>query len=201
MADQQLERLKQDLHTIEAATGLSFPYGSAHVRTAFVMASSALVAAAFAWIARDLLLGWRVAAEITLVFAPVAFYAHMRRVPALGSVRQAREVSGFTLVYLVVATGSIALVAWLVRSDAITGDHALVIVGAICGAYFLTGAAMDKRLRSWYVAAVGAVLVPIIYLVTALPLDLLCALSLAIMSFVGALTWRAQLRKLGRWPA
>lgn len=125
MSDQHFERLKQDLHTIEAATGLSFPYEPAHVQTAYVMALCALAAAVFAWIARDLAVGWRVAVEITIILAPVALYAHLRRIQAPGDARQAREVSGFTPLYLVVAVGSIALVIWLVRSQALTGAHAL----------------------------------------------------------------------------
>jgi hypothetical protein len=75
----------------------------------------------------------------------------------------------------------------------------MLIICAIVGAHLLTGAAKDRRLRSWYVSGAGAVLLPIAFLSTGLPLDLVAFLWLSMCVAGRALVWRAQLRALGRW--
>jgi len=199
MSQESLRRLREDLHTLQAATGLGFPYEPAHVRTAYVFAVSACAAAVLAWLARGFELGWRVAAEAALVFVPVGIYAHLRKISPPADARQVRQLSGFTSLFLAIAVGSVALVVWLVRSRSLTGAYAIVIIGAIFGTHCLTVAARDKRLRSWYFAGIGAVAMPIAYLLTGLPLDFLIAVTLAGAVAGRALVWRSQLRALGRW--
>jgi hypothetical protein len=158
-----------------------------------------LAAAALAWLAQGLGAGWRVAAEIVLVLVPTGIYATAGRVTPPGDARQAREVSAFTPLFLAIAVGSVALAAWLARTQALRSGTAMLIICAIVGAHLLTGAAKDRRLRSWYVSGAGAVLLPIAFLSTGLPLDLVAFLWLSMCVAGRALVWRAQLRALGRW--
>ena len=199
MPQDSIQRLREDLQTLQAATGLDFPYEPVHVRTGYVFALSALAAAALAWLAQGLGIGWRVAAEIALVLVPTGFYATLRKVTPPGDARQAREVSGITPIFLALSVGSIALVVWLAKTQGLASGSAMLIIGAIFSAYSITAATKDRRLRSWYVGGTGAVLWPIAYLSTGLPLDLLFFLGLSILVACQALVWRAQLRALGRW--
>jgi hypothetical protein len=199
MSQDSLRRLREDLHTLQAVTGLDFPYEPAHVRVGYVLALSAFAAAAFAWLAQDLGLVWRAAAEIALIMVPTGIYAHARRLAPPGDVRHAREVSAFTPLFLLIAVGSIALTVWLVRIQALRSGYAMLLIGAIVGAHMLTAATKDRRLRSWYLAGAGAVLLPITYLASGLPLDFLVCLGLSMGVSGQALVWRAQLRALGRW--
>jgi hypothetical protein len=199
MSQDSLQRIQEDLQTLKAATGLEFPYEPAHVRVAYVFALSALAAAVFAFLAQDLWAGWRLAAEVALVLVSTGVYANLRKVPPPGDARQAREVSGFTPLFLALSVGSIALVVWLAKTQGLASGSAMLIIGVIFAAYSVTAATKDKRLRSWYFAGAGAVLVPIAFLATGLPLDLLVFLMLSISVGGQALVWRAQLRALGRW--
>jgi hypothetical protein len=199
MSQDSLQRLREDLQTLQAATGLDFPYEPAHVRVAYVFALSALAAAALAWLAQGLGPGWRVAAEIALVMIPTGVYATIRKVAPLGDARQAREVSGFTPLFLALSVGSIVLVVWLAKTQGLGSGSAMLIIGVVFAAYLITAATKDKRLRSWHFAGAGAVLLPIAFLSTGLPLDLLIFLMLSISVACQALVWRAQLRALGRW--
>ena len=199
MSQNSIQRLQEDLQTLQAATGLDFPYEPTHIRTGYVFALAALAAAVFSFLAQGLGLGWRLPAEIALVLIPTGIYATIRKVTPPGDSRQAREVSGFTPLYLTIAVGSIALVVWLARTQALKGGYAMLIIGAIFASYSITAATKDKRLRSWYISGAGAVLLPIAFLLTGLPLDFLFFLMLAIGVAGQSLVWRAQLRVLGRW--
>ena len=199
MAQESLERLRDDLETLQAATGLAFPYERAHVRTTCVFAASAFAAAGLALLTQGVGLGWRVSAELAVLFIPTTLYAHLRKVPAPAEGRQLRELGGFTLVYFVVQIAAIVLAAWLVLTRGLGLAHFLLVVSAVTGAHLLTVAVKDRRQRHLFLAGIGTPLMAVVYLLTGLPLDLLITLLLGVSGVGQALVWRSQLRALGRW--
>ncbi len=169
-----------------------------------MVAASAFVAAGLALLTQQLMLGWRLAAELALVLIPVGLYAHLRKVPPPGKGRQLegrqlRELSGLTLLFATLGLGSAVLTLWLVRNQALKPDYALFITSTVCATSCLTLAAKDRRQRSAAVAGIAGLLVPILHLLTGLSWDVLALLALGVALLGQALIWRSQLRALGRW--
>jgi hypothetical protein len=199
MTDPNLERLRDDLQTIREAAGLEFPYQPAHVRTAVVFALSGLVCAVWAWFAHDLPVPFRVLGFASLLFAPVIIYAHVKRIPTPRDPRRVRAETGLSIPYLAVCVGGIVLMLWLVRGHALPPRIALVVLCAMQAVYWCTSASNDRLMRSAWTAGMGIVLLPLLWLWTPLPLDVLVGLFLAAGSLGRAAVWRHELKKLGQW--
>ncbi|MGE5645261.1 MAG: hypothetical protein ACM336_05655 [Acidobacteriota bacterium] len=191
MSDPNLERLRSDLQTIHEAAGLDFPYLPVHVRAAFVLALSGLACAAWAWFARDLALPLRMAGFLSLLFAPVIVYACAKRIPAPCDSRRVRSESGFSIPYLAVSAGGLALMLWLVLGYGLPPKVGLVVLCATQAVYWCT--------VKGDVLSLGIVLLPLLWFWTPLPLDVLVALFLAAGSLGRAAAWRHELKTLGQW--
>jgi hypothetical protein len=159
MRDDDLERVKGDLETIEGAIGLSRAWGPGELRVTLLFVAAGLAAAAWALLARGASPLW----GLTALVVPVAAWLRLALAPVERSAFARRDLRG-ALRTLWLAPPLAALFFWC-RHAGLRPVDFLGLSTFLVGTVLLCAAAGDKSQRAlwgWAVAlTAGGLLLPI----------------------------------------